>query len=82
MLETEKLCRFYPGAGGINIIPYSTRERYALLGEKTEPLPLSDGQTFDLGGRITYGTRCPGHTPGEMVLSIPRNQVSVLCRCV
>ena len=31
--------------------------------------PLSDGQRFDLGGRTVTAWHCPGHTPGEMVLS-------------
>ena len=30
-------------------------------------LPLTDGQRFDLGGRVVTAYACPGHTPGEMV---------------
>ena len=29
---------------------------------------LTDGMTFDLGGRIVTAYECPGHTAGEMVL--------------
>ena len=35
--------------------------------KKPKLLPLSDGQTFDLGGRIITAYSCPGHTPGEMI---------------
>ncbi len=36
--------------------------------EKTaELVPLHDGQSFDLGGRVVTAYECPGHTPGEMV---------------
>lgn len=30
---------------------------------------LSDGQRFDLGGRVVTAWHCPGHTPGEVVLT-------------
>ena len=32
-------------------------------------LPLRDGQVFDLGGRVLTVYECPGHTPGEVVLT-------------
>ena len=40
-------------------------------GEGTMPVihPLEDGMTFDLGGgRVVTAYKCPGHTPGQMML--------------
>ncbi len=36
-------------------------------GANPKRLPLADGQTFDLGGRVVTAYHCPGHTPGSMV---------------
>ena len=47
--------------------PYSTEKDMLCWEKKPKLLPLSDGQTFDLGGRIITAYSCPGHTPGEMV---------------
>ena len=47
--------------------PYSTENDMLCWEKKPKLLPLSDGQTFDLGGRIITAYSCPGHTPGEMV---------------
>ena len=47
--------------------PYSTENDMLCWEKKPKLLPLSDGQTFDLGGRILTAYSCPGHTPGEMV---------------
>ena len=47
--------------------PYSTEKDMLCWEKKPKLLPLSDGQTFDLGGRIITAYSCPGHTPGEMI---------------
>ena len=47
--------------------PYSTENDMLCWEKKPKLLPLSDGQTFDLGGRIITAYSCPGHTPGEMI---------------
>ncbi len=39
---------------------------------------LSDGQTFDLGGRIITVHHCPGHTRGEIVLTDSKTK-TLLC---
>ena len=47
--------------------PYSTENDMLCWEKKPKLLPLSDGQTFDLGGRIITAYSCLGHTPGEMI---------------
>ena len=41
-------------------------------------LPLSDGQTFDLGGRVVTAYACPGHTPGSMVFLDDKSRILFL----
>jgi glyoxylase-like metal-dependent hydrolase (beta-lactamase superfamily II) len=48
--------------------PYDPDTDITPWGTPAERLPLVDGQTFDLGGRVITAFACPGHTPGQMML--------------
>lgn len=48
----------YPYDPETDIVPWTGTPRR---------LPLVDGQTFDLGGRMVTAMACPGHTPGQMM---------------
>lgn len=53
--------------------PYDIEKDICTYPENAAPkrLDLVDGQTFDLGGRVVTAMKCPGHTPGSMVLLDP-----------
>lgn len=48
--------------------PYDPETDIVDLGVPAKRLPLTDRQTFDLGGRVVTAYACPGHTPGSFVL--------------
>lgn len=52
-------------SGGYTVFDYDP-EQFPPLGELPRLLPIRDGDTFDLGGRVVEAHHIAGHTPGGM----------------
>ncbi len=74
------------GSGRINII-LTAQRTICFAGRKNQPLPLSDGQTFDLGGVSLTAPQLSRTYPGEMVFdsekpgicSVPMRVTVIFC---
>ncbi|MCC8044844.1 MAG: MBL fold metallo-hydrolase [Clostridiales bacterium] len=67
-------------AGGYQVYDYSP-ESAPKFQKYPEFLPLNDGDTFDLGGRIIEAYTIPGHTAGSVTLLDGANRLMISGDC-
>ena len=59
---------FFPKKFPDRYYAYDPEKDIVDFGSDVERIPMTDGQQFDLGGRVVTAYECAGHTPGSMVL--------------